>query len=1146
MSKILIHILNLSISGAIMVPVILIFRLLFLRRSRRAACLLWSVLALRLIIPFSLETDFALMPSGDFINMPSEWQQPSDGTVPTETSRHDISGFTNDNVVRNYSTSKNEQFKPGLPDNTGYVMTTPDNMLEKDTIEGNPYTEVKVYDNEYPNTFPLRNDAYEKSGTDDISLNTVSDTEPTPDISGQISLLARFKASIRSFIVFLHANAVDVVRLASYIWLTGVFVILGYSAFSYLKLRKITRESISCNDRNGSSSLAKIKASDHAPNLICDRIATPFILGVIKPVIYLPSVLTDGERQNILAHEYAHLKRLDHIWKFLGFALLAVHWFNPLMWAAYAVFCRDIEYACDETVIADMNSEAIKNYSNTLLACGISSHPIPGGPLAFGEISVKERIKAVLNYKKPSFWIVVFAFALCAGIGIFFMTRSSDVRNGAESTVNPSLTSVDLPTNAPDASDDEPSPATAKIPSAYESLPLPDDREVGSAYYAELTAENKLPEGSFITNGCIYMNPLSSYYPFNGDSGEFYHFDVDRLYIGRRDMAVYAEVDVKADEYTLMSKGWEDYSFNDDDWIKGHIWGADTYPEISSIGTLGLKFAKILWYGKNGEYNSKLGVINNGSRLMFVRFMDNANSTDDTDKVWCMYALSPAEHDYLDRDLNNAIRIDLDASDGQIMLFGNRFEITSETTLLDLFEAARLLDRDYVTFDYTESDMHDYISCEYDSYERSDLKSQAIKYFKLYLKTFPAIKAAEPKTDANYYSGGCELRAAPTGGYGYSVEIDDDQIHLCAMTGNGTPRYVHFEYADKDFTPDFDILRRIFFQKEQYDMYADMARYEKTVTEPGLYPSNSGYLIDLDGDGEDERVFVAYCGVGFWDEFAKDWCENVGISSYYYGYTSDALIYINGRLMCPERRGEPRLRSEFGVVKLSNSSRQFQLLTDVTNNVEDLSRIYVYRESKLVENELDDGYIARAVIKTGLEWQDTDNGWVLMTDRFPGDETIKGTTNLYMNGIQFRSECTWRLRYDGTINMESNLFYPWEYIQKYIARPTIDSVTGELRSNLDDYKLDLALPLNAAPEPSSFSGTSDLITPGKVICDITDGDRWLHLVSADGSSGWIDIKDLKTYVVDYEHSGLSQDGSGWTDEGLLDADILFTNLSHAG
>ena len=125
---------------------------------------------------------------------------------------------------------------------------------------------------------------------------------------------------------------------------------------------------------------------------------------------------------HVLAHEQAHLHRKDHWWKPLGFALLCVYWFNPVLWLAYILLCRDIELACDERVIRDMDTRQKKDYTTALLECSMPRYLVAACPLAFGEVGVKERVKSVLNYKKPAFWIILIALVLCGAAAVCFMT----------------------------------------------------------------------------------------------------------------------------------------------------------------------------------------------------------------------------------------------------------------------------------------------------------------------------------------------------------------------------------------------------------------------------------------------------------------------------------------------------------------------------------------------------------------------------------------------------------------------------------------------------------------------------------------------------------------------------------------------------
>ena len=156
--------------------------------------------------------------------------------------------------------------------------------------------------------------------------------------------------------------------------------------------------------------------------MACDEIKTPFILGIIRPVIYVPSSMAGRTLEVVLAHEKAHLKRMDHLWKPLGFLLFSVYWFNPLCLTAYILLCRDIEAACDEKVIRNRDKKFAADYSQALLDLSQPRRMITVCPLAFGETGVKGRVKGVLNYRKPAFWVTLIALLTCMVVAICFMT----------------------------------------------------------------------------------------------------------------------------------------------------------------------------------------------------------------------------------------------------------------------------------------------------------------------------------------------------------------------------------------------------------------------------------------------------------------------------------------------------------------------------------------------------------------------------------------------------------------------------------------------------------------------------------------------------------------------------------------------------
>ena len=310
MAAVFLKLLNLSISASWLVLAVLVLRLISKRSPKWVNVLLWGIVALRLVLPFSIESALSLIPSAETVSPAAVQFAPA----PTITSGVSVI----DNAV-NPALSEHFAAAPTASVNPLYVWT----------------------------------------------------------------------------------------EIAGWVWLIGLGAMLLYALVSYLRLRR--RVSVS------------LPVQDHI--YLCDAISSPFILGVVKPHIYLPSGLDEVQRQNVLSHERAHLTRRDHWWKPLGFALLAVYWFNPVLWLAYTLLCRDIELACDERVIRTMDESAVKTYSTVLLACSMPRKAVITCPLAFGEVGVKERVRNALHYKKPAFWVVAASVAVCVVVAVCFLTN---------------------------------------------------------------------------------------------------------------------------------------------------------------------------------------------------------------------------------------------------------------------------------------------------------------------------------------------------------------------------------------------------------------------------------------------------------------------------------------------------------------------------------------------------------------------------------------------------------------------------------------------------------------------------------------------------------------------------------------------------
>ena len=208
--------------------------------------------------------------------------------------------------------------------------------------------------------------------------------------------------------------------ILSWVWAAGMVLMLAYTAASYLVLRK------------------KMEEATHLRGNIwqCEQADSPFVLGFLKPRIYLPYTVTDSDMENVIAHEQAHIGRKDHWWKPIGFLLLSIHWFNPVLWLAYVLLCRDIEGACDEKVIKNMEKDQVRAYSTALLNCSVHRRRIAACPLAFGEVGVKERIKHVMRYKKPALGIIILVVAASMLASVLLLTNPATENSLIRKIVN--------------------------------------------------------------------------------------------------------------------------------------------------------------------------------------------------------------------------------------------------------------------------------------------------------------------------------------------------------------------------------------------------------------------------------------------------------------------------------------------------------------------------------------------------------------------------------------------------------------------------------------------------------------------------------------------------------------------------------------
>ena len=309
MSEIFLKIINMSISASYIVLAVLLLRLLLKKAPKWITVVLWGIVAVRLVCPFSIESVLSLIPSSEVVS--------------------------------------------------------PDIMMDR-TPEINT-------------GIPIINQV----------INPVISGSFTPDPGTSANPLQLW---IPTFAV---------------IWIVGMVALLIYTVISYVKVKRKIGTAVLLRDNVYQS----------------ENVVSPFVLGMIKPKIYLPFNMNEKDVEHVVAHEMSHIRRKDHLWKPLGFLLLTLHWFNPLMWLGYVLLCRDIELACDEKVIKELDHDARADYSQALLTCSVNRRMIAACPLAFGEVGVKDRVKSVLNYKKPAFWIIIAAVVACVAVAVCFLTN---------------------------------------------------------------------------------------------------------------------------------------------------------------------------------------------------------------------------------------------------------------------------------------------------------------------------------------------------------------------------------------------------------------------------------------------------------------------------------------------------------------------------------------------------------------------------------------------------------------------------------------------------------------------------------------------------------------------------------------------------
>ena len=308
MENVFLQILNNAITVSMLILVIMLVRVLCRKMPKWITCLLWILVAAKLMMPFSVESIFSLVPTSE----------PIPAGIAMESNPHISSGIENvDNLI---NPALQQHFAPDK------------------TASANPLQ------------------------------------------------------------VWMYVGTV--------VWLAGTAALLLYALAAYVAVKWKVRASV------------RVEKNIYE----CDDIADPFILGIVRPRIYLPSGLDEETKKYVLKHETAHRGRKDYLWKPLGFLILSVYWFQPLCWAAYILMCGDIEYACDEKVIKKETEGARADYCKALLTCSVPRKMIAACPVAFGENGVKGRVKNMMNYKKPTFWISSISLVIVVIVAVCFAT----------------------------------------------------------------------------------------------------------------------------------------------------------------------------------------------------------------------------------------------------------------------------------------------------------------------------------------------------------------------------------------------------------------------------------------------------------------------------------------------------------------------------------------------------------------------------------------------------------------------------------------------------------------------------------------------------------------------------------------------------
>ena len=433
MNELFLKIINMSISASWLVLAVLILRFVLKKAPKWINVLLWGIVAIRLICPFSFESPLSLIPSAETIPL-------NIGMDSTPTINSGISAINN-------------------------------------------------------------------------AVNPIISQSNTP-MAG---------ASINSLQI--------TIGIYEYIWIFGMIALALYTAISYWRLHRKVDTAVRYKDNIFQS----------------ENVSSPFVFGIIKPRIYLPFKMNGQDLEHVVAHEHAHIRRKDHWWKPFGFLLLTIHWFNPLMWMAYVLLCRDIELACDEKVIKELGNEQRGDYTQALVACSVNRRMIAACPLTFGEVGVKERVKSVMNYKKPALWVIIIAVIVCVGVAVCFLT-------------NPKQDSYTLRIVVPAGSQEEFVYTDEEVSAIRNSIKIWSGDGLGDTEVL-LSPVNKTTETGYTATYLTHGMPVE----FDAEKNTWFKIGVNMQNPTNEDIIVYVEVEnveVRiVDEINSVIK-WFDYTEN--------------------------------------------------------------------------------------------------------------------------------------------------------------------------------------------------------------------------------------------------------------------------------------------------------------------------------------------------------------------------------------------------------------------------------------------------------------------------------------------------------------------------------------------------------------------------------------------------------